>query len=66
MTLDVRADGDADAPGDEQRLHDRPAGACRRPPPVDGVAVLTPLVGQTLTAALPEGVRLADVPLAAM
>ena len=28
----------------------------------DGVAVLTPLVGQTLTAALPEGVRLADVP----
>jgi exodeoxyribonuclease V beta subunit len=28
----------------------------------DGVAVLTPLVGQTLTAPLPEGVRLADVP----
>jgi len=28
----------------------------------DGVAVLTPLVGQTLTVTLPEGVRLADVP----
>jgi exodeoxyribonuclease V beta subunit len=28
----------------------------------DGIAVLAPLVGQTLTAALPEGVRLADVP----
>ncbi|MCM2335702.1 MAG: exodeoxyribonuclease V subunit beta [Pseudomonas sp.] len=28
----------------------------------DGVAVLTPLVGQTLTAPLPEGVRLAEVP----
>ncbi|WP_407353481.1 UvrD-helicase domain-containing protein [Luteimonas sp. R10] len=28
----------------------------------DGIAVLTPLVGQTLTVALPEGVRLADVP----
>ncbi|WP_132998626.1 UvrD-helicase domain-containing protein [Luteimonas arsenica] len=27
-----------------------------------GVAVLTPLVGQTLTVALPEGVRLTDVP----
>src|SRR5690606_18027302 len=28
----------------------------------DGLAVLTPLLGQTLTVALPEGVRLADVP----
>ncbi|PBS11427.1 exodeoxyribonuclease V subunit beta [Lysobacteraceae bacterium NML93-0792] len=28
----------------------------------DGIAVLTPLVGQTLTVTLPEGVRLADVP----
>ncbi|WP_119716881.1 UvrD-helicase domain-containing protein [Cognatilysobacter tabacisoli] len=28
----------------------------------DGAAALTPLVGQTLTVALPEGVRLADVP----
>ncbi|WP_425490845.1 UvrD-helicase domain-containing protein [Luteimonas cellulosilyticus] len=28
----------------------------------DGIDVLTPLVGQTLTVTLPEGVRLADVP----
>ncbi|MDR7192000.1 exodeoxyribonuclease V subunit beta [Luteimonas terrae] len=28
----------------------------------DGINVLTPLVGQTLTVTLPEGVRLADVP----
>ncbi|TKS53307.1 exodeoxyribonuclease V subunit beta [Luteimonas yindakuii] len=28
----------------------------------DGINVLTPLVGHTLTVALPEGVRLADVP----
>ena len=31
---------DADAPGDEQRLHHRAAGPRRRPPPVDGVTVL--------------------------
>ncbi|MET0320246.1 MAG: exodeoxyribonuclease V subunit beta [Duganella sp.] len=29
----------------------------------DGVAVLTALIGQTLTVALPEGVRLCDVPV---
>ena len=28
----------------------------------DGVAALVPLVGQTLTVALPEGIRLADLP----
>lgn len=28
----------------------------------DGIAVLTPLIGQTLTVALPGGMRLADVP----
>ncbi|GGK16753.1 UvrD-helicase domain-containing protein [Luteimonas terricola] len=28
----------------------------------DGINVLTPLIGHTLTVALPEGVRLADVP----
>ena len=28
----------------------------------DGIAVLTPLIGHTLTVPLPEGVRLADVP----
>ncbi len=28
----------------------------------DGIAVIAPLVGQTLTVTLPEGVRLADVP----
>src|SRR3546814_8167872 len=28
----------------------------------DGIDVLTPLIGHTLTVALPEGVRLADVP----
>ncbi|MEN1958122.1 exodeoxyribonuclease V subunit beta [Luteimonas changyuni] len=28
----------------------------------DGLAVLTPLIGHTLTVALPEGVRLADLP----
>ncbi|MGY0652807.1 UvrD-helicase domain-containing protein [Luteimonas sp. A537] len=28
----------------------------------DGIGVLTPLIGHTLTVALPEGVRLADVP----
>ncbi|MEN1930002.1 exodeoxyribonuclease V subunit beta [Luteimonas sp. MJ250] len=28
----------------------------------DGIRVLTPLIGHTLTVALPEGVRLADVP----
>ena len=28
----------------------------------DGIDVLTPLIGQTLTVTLPEGVRLADVP----
>ncbi|HRN62139.1 MAG TPA: exodeoxyribonuclease V subunit beta, partial [Luteimonas sp.] len=28
----------------------------------DGIAVLTPLIGHTLTVALPEGARLADVP----
>src|SRR3546814_9196758 len=28
----------------------------------DGIEVLTPLIGHTLTVALPEGVRLADVP----
>ncbi|MGY1531507.1 UvrD-helicase domain-containing protein [Luteimonas sp. A649] len=28
----------------------------------DGVSVLTPLIGHTLTVALPEGVRLVDVP----
>ena len=28
----------------------------------DGIDVLAPLIGQTLTVALPEGVRLADVP----
>ena len=28
----------------------------------DGVATLTPLIGHTLTVALPEGVRLADLP----
>lgn len=28
----------------------------------DGVALLTPLIGQTLTVALPEGLRLADLP----
>ncbi|MBJ6979754.1 PD-(D/E)XK nuclease family protein [Luteimonas sp. MC1782] len=28
----------------------------------DGISVLTPLIGHTLTVALPEGVRLADVP----
>ncbi|WP_149195617.1 UvrD-helicase domain-containing protein [Luteimonas suaedae] len=28
----------------------------------DGIAVLTPLIGQTLTAALPEGLRLAELP----
>ncbi len=31
---------DADAPGDEQRLHHRAAGPCRRPPPIDGMTVL--------------------------
>ncbi len=55
--------GDA-APADERRTIETAlkGGGYAADELDDGVAVLTTLIGQTLTVALPEGVRLCDVP----
>ncbi|WCE05865.1 exodeoxyribonuclease V subunit beta [Pseudoxanthomonas sp. JBR18] len=55
--------GDA-APADERRTIETAlkGGGYATDELDDGVAVLTTLIGQTLTVALPEGVRLCDVP----
>ncbi len=56
----------APAPGNETHLIEERlrAGGYAAEDVDDGLAVLTPLVGHTLTVPLPEGARLADVPAA--